>query len=75
MRIVINKWIRRHILWEYWVVLVLMVLSVLISGFIIVNPIGIFNGFKSQFVQIHVNTIVLVLLFFWLRFLKKRLKE
>ena len=69
----INKWIRRHILWEYWFVLVLMILSILSSILYEVNPVKA-GFFVNRFI-VHINTFLLIIIFVWLRFLKKRLNQ
>ena len=68
----INKWIRRHILWEYWFVLVLMILSIIgLIAYLIIPLLQI--QFKS--LQIYSNTLFFILLFIWLRFLKSKLNQ
>ena len=69
-----NKWIKIHITWEYWIVLVLMILSLLGSIILIINPSKAYID-KTSYIISYINTIVLVLLSLWLSFLKKKLKE
>lgn len=69
-----NKYIRRHIIWEYWIVVIFGALSIGLSTVFIVYPNSILTVGQNP-ISIHANTVFLVLVFFWLRFLKKKLNE
>ena len=82
-----DRLIRLHILWEYWVVVILMILSVISSLLSLINIINLYFYYSVKVpslnfidlfgmgeVIVHLNSVIMIALFFWLRKLKKRLE-
>ena len=67
-----NKLIRLHIIWEYWIILIFMLLSIGLSILYMINPVIqlMFSAFT-----IHDNTLFIIAAFIWIRILKKKLKQ
>lgn len=69
-----NKYIRRHIVVEYWFVIIFAALFTGLSAVYIFNPQSVLTSTSSEIVA-HLNTVILIVLAGWLWFLKKKVKE
>ncbi len=63
-----NRLIRKHIIWEYRIIIILLAFSIVCSiGY---ELIPVLQLTQSRYI-IHGNTILTVLIFFWIKKLRK----